>query len=162
MVGPGVETLDSWDFEEFKKPEGQLYRAFNIKCFNLIKKNTPKIVFFEDINGIWQNPYAQNYYVTMRGILLMHCYAFNAEVRGYNQMTLKKAVTGNGRAKKHQIMKYVADNYPRLHCKNDDEADAVMIMQYGMMDIRGKLPKKTKGKVTQAQKIDKNQDLLPF
>ena len=152
VAGKNIEILDSWDYDATDS-EGEMYRTFNVNIYNLLKKNRPKIVFYENVQGVWQSPQAQNYYVTMRGIMLMHCYTFNIESRGYNQMTLKKAVTGNGRAKKPQIERWAKNKYPRLEFKNDDEADAIMIMDYGLMEINGTVGTK---------KPLNNQTELPF
>jgi len=68
--------------------------------------------------------------VGMSAIALMLAAEFNAEVLGVHSATLKKAMTGSGRASKADMMRE-SEKFLGRKPIDDDEADAVLLSEFG-------------------------------
>lgn len=91
-----------------------------------IKQYPPKIVLIERGFTLHNNATQQLYRV--HGII-------NLIFEGVKQVyvspsTIKKFVTGKGRARKEEVYKYMKKEYPFLRCKNLDESDSLALFYY--------------------------------
>ena len=63
----------------------------------------------------------------MVGILHKLAYEYDVTIMGVHPSTIKKVLTGNGRAKKPEMVLAARDRYPGLDIHNDDVADAIAV-----------------------------------
>jgi Holliday junction resolvasome RuvABC endonuclease subunit len=61
----------------------------------------------------------------MTGILHKWCWELGIPILGFAQTTVKKALTGSGKAKKDEMLACARERWPDLGVANDDEADAL-------------------------------------
>jgi crossover junction endodeoxyribonuclease RuvC len=62
-----------------------------------------------------------------RGAIILALAQNNLKVSEYSATNVKKAITGTGRADKHQIIAMTKILVPKADCKNDHEADALAV-----------------------------------
>ena len=67
-----------------------------------------------------------------RALMLACCARLSIPLEGYAPSTVKKYFTGNGRAQKDDMIFEVGRRFKQLEVADDNEADAVAILCYGM------------------------------
>lgn len=67
--------------------------------------------------------------------------------------TLKKAATGNGRASKGEIKRAVLDRHPFLELKDDNQADAIAMVDMILDEIKGAPPTPMEAAMSRAIKL---------
>jgi Holliday junction resolvasome RuvABC endonuclease subunit len=61
----------------------------------------------------------------MTGILHKWCWDLGIPILGFAQTTVKKALTGSGKAGKDDMLRCARERWPHLNVSNHDEADAL-------------------------------------
>lgn len=65
--------------------------------------------------------------LAMVGILHKVAYEYDITILGLHPATIKKVLTGSGRAKKPEMVAAARERYPHLDIPNDDVADALAV-----------------------------------
>jgi len=79
----------------------------------------------------------------LRGIVLLVAAEIGAEALPVNPMTLKKWATGNGRAKKPDMIRAAATHYG-VETEDDNVADAVLLAGFARQNLPGAAKRKRK------------------
>ena len=74
---------------------------------------------------------------TFAGLVQMRCYAWQIPHKVVHSLTIKKFITGNGRANKTDVMKAVKKRYPKIKIIDDNQSDAIALLEYMMGEISG-------------------------
>ena len=83
------------------------------------------LVVYEDIKR-HSSSAAKDVYGGIRGLMMLECHRRGVDVVGYAVGTVKKAATGNGRAKKPEVIAAMAERFG-IELKDDNEADALAV-----------------------------------
>jgi crossover junction endodeoxyribonuclease RuvC len=70
---------------------------------NIIKEFTPAVLVLEKLYSHYKHPVTAMLMGHARGVICLACGEYNIELVNYAATRIKKAITGNGRAGKHQI-----------------------------------------------------------
>ena len=93
---------------------------------SLLKKLLPDVVAVEQLYSHYAHPRTAILMGHARGVILQKCAQAGIEVKSFSATRIKKSLTGNGRASKHQVQRTV-QTVLSLSCvpEPDDVADAM-------------------------------------
>jgi len=93
---------------------------------SLLKKLSPQVVAVEELYSHYAHPRTAILMGHARGVILQKCAQARLEVKSFGATRIKKSLTGNGRASKHQVQRTV-QTVLSLSClpEPDDVADAM-------------------------------------
>jgi crossover junction endodeoxyribonuclease RuvC len=93
---------------------------------SLLKKLSPEVVAVEELYSHYAHPKTVILMGHARGVILQKCAQAGIEVKSFSATRIKKSLTGNGRASKHQVQKTI-QSLLSLSCvpEPDDVADAM-------------------------------------
>ena len=93
---------------------------------SLLKKLSPQVVAVEQLYSHYAHPRTAILMGHARGVILQKCAQARLEVKSFGATRIKKSLTGNGRASKHQVQRTV-QTVLSLSClpEPDDVADAM-------------------------------------
>ncbi len=93
---------------------------------SLLKKLFPEVVAVEQLYSHYAHPKTAILMGHARGVILQKCAQAGIEVKSFSATRIKKSLTGNGRASKHQVQRTV-QTVLSLSCvpEPDDVADAM-------------------------------------
>lgn len=131
-----MHGFGTWNFTESKRRnENKQHQAFHDTLLSFIKENNIKQIVAEEVN-------VNNYFTDMRklsqfhGLLLLVCDELSLPEPYYvNVATLKKWATGNGRAKKPEMIQACIDKY-NFEPDDDNVADACHLFHYYVRKFR--------------------------
>jgi crossover junction endodeoxyribonuclease RuvC len=94
----------------------------------ILERFKPDIVAVEQLYSHYTHPRTSILMAHARGVILQNCSHVGIEIRSFSATRIKKSITGNGRASKHQIQKAVQTllSLPRAPEPND-VADAIAV-----------------------------------
>lgn len=90
---------------------------------DLFQDEQPHWIAFEDARAVSKQHGMVLFGLTM--LLHMWCYHRGVPILGFSQPTVKKALTGSGRASKADMVGAAQARWPHLSIFSDDEADAL-------------------------------------
>ena len=111
---------------------GIKFSRLEIAIWRQLQDLQPDVVFYEESTGNYQSVDASRVAFGFRALLLACCARLNIPTEGYSVLTIKKYFTGSGRAQKDDMMFECRQRFRELVVDNDNEADAVAILCYGM------------------------------
>jgi len=111
--------------------EGKEYADFADWLTRIVAKVQPQVIFYE-LPAMFKNPVTGYKPIAFRGFLLAEASRQGVPLQGYNISTVKKAATGNGHAKKPQMIAAAKRDFPHLDIVDDNMADALHVLAYGL------------------------------
>lgn len=138
------ETLHTTQLYELKNDYfGYALSSFEGVLRHLVKTYQPDWVAYEEV--MVKNKYHAELHFGMVGQLAITCCRRNIPLLGVNTMSMKKLVTGTGRAKKEQVVAEIAKRYPKLSSDLEhNQADAVGVGLYALNRMKPPEAKKEK------------------
>ena len=93
---------------------------------SLLKKLFPEVAAVEELYSHYAHPKTAILMGHARGVILQKCAQAGIEVKSFSATRIKKSLTGNGRASKHQVQRTI-QTVLSLSClpEPDDVADAM-------------------------------------
>lgn len=107
----------------------------------IIEEHRPDVLVLEKIYSHYKHPTTAILMGHSRAMACLVCGKFNIRLVNYPSTRIKKAVTGNGHASKHQVQRMV-QNLLKLKTAPEpvDVSDAIaMAISYCMIENRGKI-----------------------
>jgi crossover junction endodeoxyribonuclease RuvC len=93
---------------------------------SLLKKLSPDVVAVEQLYSHYEHPTTAILMGHARGVILQRCAQAGVEVKSFSATRIKKSLTGNGRASKHQVQRTIQTLLSlREVPEPDDVADAI-------------------------------------
>jgi len=86
--------------------EAKLYQIAN-DADSLLNRFKPDIVAVEELYSHYVHPKTAILMGHARGVILQRCAEAEIEVRSFSATRIKKSITGNGRASKHQMQRTI-------------------------------------------------------
>lgn len=111
---------------------GMKFLRFHGWLREMLVKHRPALVVYELPHH--RGGYATQSLNTMCGLVMMGCAKREIEYVGVHSATLKKHATGSGRASKEDMLKAARTQFGE-DVKTDDEADALFLMNWGLIEI---------------------------
>ncbi len=128
-----LEKSGIWDFHpRYKKHgTGALYLDFQNSIILLIEKYLKKdeifLIGIENVHHRGRVATRLGYgYLTMLNVI---CYLYHIDLDGIHSLTLKKFVTGSGKAEKSEMIK-AAEQFKGSAVIDDNEADAIHVARF--------------------------------
>lgn len=122
-VASGVLYLDK---KSKKRPEK--YLLFRDTILSLIKRHKIDILAFEDVPPrVHRSKHACRMYNGLIALLEIAAHENGIELVGVHIATAKKALTGDGRASKQDMVKSAKSKWKKADIETDDVADALAI-----------------------------------
>lgn len=112
--------------------EGIRFSRFEIWFWKLLKELQPDIVFYEAPAGHYESRDAASMAYGLRALMQACCARCSIPMEGFAPATIKKYATGSGRANKDDMIHAVNQKFRGLDVTDDNTADAVHILCYGM------------------------------
>lgn len=130
----GMEHFQRRKGRKTKEDEhvGIQFSRMEIWLWRLLKELQPDVVFYEESAGHYQSVDASRAAFGWRVLILACCARLSIPTEGYAASTIKKYATGSGRAEKEDMIHAVSQKFKGLDIKDDNTADAVHILCYGM------------------------------
>lgn len=111
--------------------EGKEYAEFQDWLARIVAKVQPQAIFYE-APAMFKNPKTGYKPIAFRGFLMAEAARGAYPIHGYNIMSVKKAATGNGHAKKPDMIEHAKRQFPNLDIVDDNMADALHVLSYGL------------------------------
>lgn len=99
------------------------------------------LIAFEDAAFGSINPHTAAMHNELRGVIKLIASEWSVPVELYKPTQIKKWLTGNGNAKKNQMIRFVESMFG-LRTNDDNVADAVAIMEMAKANLKQKEPTK--------------------
>ena len=118
----------TWNFTECKQNNWAEHKDFRSKIIQFAKENNIRVIVAEDVT-VGTFFHSMRKLSEYRGILLEVCDELNLpEPIFINTSTIKKFATGNGKAKKDEMIKKMIDTYHITPC-DDNACDAFWLFK---------------------------------
>lgn len=142
----GVIASGTWDMTPRKgEHPGERYRLFEYHLFEMYRAAAFTVVFYEDVKA-HKGTLAAHAYGGRKAILLSFCAVRQIPCHGIGVTQVKKLWTGHGNANKATM---IAEAEARGYAPIDDnEADALAVLHYGIINGDEFLPKPAKRRVS--------------
>jgi len=112
-----------------KDHKGEKFRRFRAWLRDLIDKEKPEIVFYEDVKRHAGVLAAHAYGGYLGHVLAVLASRGGIPIRGIGVSTIKKKATGRGNADKMAMVKAAINRWPDQDILDDNQADALWILE---------------------------------
>lgn len=108
---------------------GTVFFNFYHWILNRVRDGKLNLIVFEEPMGNFKNAAGRNVVVGMRGVLMCVCCAYALPLNSIPQKKLKKLASGNGNAKKLEMIAAAQAAYPGMPIPDDNAADALLLLK---------------------------------
>ena len=114
---------------------GKLGMELDSMAFTVSLQDCPVVVFCESAQGFTRFPHTLRIGHELRGVIKQYCFYYGWKYVEVPPTTLKKWATGSGKASKGDMIE-AANVYANGVVTSDDEADAILLRQYGLDQLK--------------------------
>lgn len=142
-LASGVWLLSHGERARTGEHPGRRIRALVGQIKIAARDRQVSLVAYEDAAFGSHNPRQKTDHAELAGAIRLASYDLGLPCATANPATLKKWLTGSGKADKRQVMAAVERMFG-VRCQSDDEADAIMVAQWGLTQRRFSLMEATR------------------